>query len=86
MIVCLQQLLGMHEIKLYEDDGHLELLPLGFICLTFSKESMMAEGRFQVPRLPRRRHRHDCLPARVRDECDAEDMTPIRCLMIFWFP
>ena len=64
----------------------MELLPMGFICLTFSKESMMAEWRFQVPRLPGRRHRHDCLSARVRDECDAEYMTTIRCLMILRFP
>ena len=85
ILVRLQKLLGINEFKFDEDDGHLELLSTGFICLTFFKESMMAEWRFQVPRHPRRRHRHDCLSARVRDECDAEGMTTIRCLMILRF-
>ena len=62
MMIRLQKLLGMNEVKFNEDDGHLELLPMGFICLTFfqrKQERMMAKWRFQVPRHPRRRHRHD---------------------------
>ena len=76
---------GRERCPVFEENGHLKLLPMDFIFFSVAKESMMADWRFQVPRLARRRHRHDCVSARVRDGCDAEYMTTMRCLMIVRF-